>query len=462
MNSTHCKSSHAAAILAALSFTVFAGAGGTVLTTELVASGFSRPLWAGSPPGDTARLFVLEQTTGMVRIINLADGSINATPFLDIGDLVINSGNERGLLGFAFHPDYANNRFFYVHYNNNSGTSVLARYQTFVGDPDRANHDSAKIILTQSQPFSNHNGGMIAFGPKDGYLYLGFGDGGSANDPGNRAQNRQLWLGKMLRIDVNVDPDPYVVPPDNPFVGDPNTLDEIWALGLRNPWRWSFDRDTGDLYIGDVGQGAREEIDYQPGSSGGGENYGWRCMEGLRCTGLSGCICNDGSLTLPIREYDRGLGISVTGGNVYRGQAIRDLRGTYFYADYGSARIWSLRMVDGNVCGFEDRTAELQPMGGGLTQITSFGEDGTGEMYIIARGGRIFKIVPDGVALGDMNGDGVCLWDLDANGSVGVSDLLELLASWGPCKCCPADFDYNGTVGVSDLLVLLANWGPCP
>ena len=457
MNSTRGKSSHAAAILAALSFTVFAGAGGTVLTTELVASGFSWPLWAGSPPGDTARLFVVEQRTARVRIINLADGSINGMAFLNIDDLVINSGFERGLLGLAFHPNYANNRLFYVHYNDNSGTSVLARYQTLTNNPDGADHNSAKIILTQSQPFDNQNGGMIAFGPNDGYLYMGFGDGGSGNDPGNRAQNGQLWLGKMLRIDVNVDPDPYVIPPDNPFVGNPNTLDEIWALGLRNPWRWSFDRDTGDLYIGDVGQIAREEINFQPGSSSGGENYGWRCMEGLMCTGLSGCICNDESLTLPVREYDRCLGSSVTGGNVYRGTMICDLRGTYFYADYGSGRIWSFRVVDGDDTEFQDRTAELQPPGGGLTSITSFGEDGAGEMYIVSRGGSVFKIVP---ASGEP-----CPADFDNSGDVGVKDLLFLLGAWGPCPKkgdCPADFDEDSAVGVKDLLFLLGTWGPCP
>lgn len=414
MNSARCNSSHVAAVLAALSITAFAWANATVLTTELVASGFSLPLWAGSPPGDTARLFVVEQSTARIRIINLADGSIIDRPFLDIGDLV-GGGGERGLLGLAFDPDYANNRFFYVHYNDNFGTSVVARYRTRAANPNRANHSSAKIILTQLQPFGNHNAGMIGFGPNDGYLYIGFGDGGSGGDPGNRAQNRQIWLGKMLRIDVDVDPDPYVVPPDNPFVGDPGTLDEIWALGLRNPWRWSFDRDTGDLYIGDVGQGAREEINFQPASSAGGENYGWRCMEGFLCTGLSGCVCNAEALTLPIRDYGRGEGTTVIGGNVYRGQAIRDLRGTYFYADYGSGRIWSLRMVDGKVTQFENRTAELQPIGGGLTQITSFGEDGAGEMYILSRGGRVFKIVPDGLAIGDMNGDGaVNAFDIEA------------------------------------------------
>ena len=244
---------------------------------------------------------------------------------------------------------------------------------------------------------------MIAFGPNDGYLYIGFGDDARSTN----GQVRGTWLGKMLRIDVDVDPDPYVVPPTNPFVSDPDTLDEIWSLGLRNPWRWSFDRDTGDMYIGDVGSGTREEINYQPAASGGGENYAWNCMEGFLCTRHRDCICNSPTLTLPILDYDRDEGVCVIGGYVYRGQTIRDLRGTYFFADYGSSRVWSLRMVDGSVTEFENRSIELQPRGGPITYITSFGEDGAGELYLVSHDGGIFKIVPDGLALGDLNGDGM-------------------------------------------------------
>jgi glucose/arabinose dehydrogenase len=378
----------------------------TPLTTELVASGFTNPLLAVSPPGDTERLFIVEQYTGQVRIINLSNGSINPTPFLDINPLVIDSGNERGFLGLAFHPDYANNRYFFVHYNDNAGTTTIARYRTMANDPNQADPNSAKIIFTHAQPFSNHNAGMLAFGPNDGYLYFGLGDGGSGNDPGNRAQNGQVLLGKMLRLDVDVDPELYLIPPTNPFVNDPNVLDEIWAIGLRNPWRFSFDQANGDMYIGDVGQGAREEIDYAPASSAGGENWGWRCMEGFSCTGLSGCTCNSPQLSLPIIDHGRADAFAIIGGNVYRSRRIPGLRGTYFYADNGTNRLFSLRVVNGQATEARNRTTELQPIGGGLTSITSFGQDGAGEVYIVARGGRIFRIVPDGLAHGDMNGDG--------------------------------------------------------
>ncbi len=378
----------------------------TPLTTELVASGFSNPLLAVSPPGDTERLFVVEQYTGRVRILNLGDGSINATPFLDINPLVIDSGNERGFLGLTFHPDYANNRYFFVHYNDNSGNTVIARYRTFPNQPNVANPNSAKIIFTHAQPFSNHNAGAIDFSPNDGYLYIGLGDGGSGGDPGNRAQNGQVLLGKMLRIDIDVDPAPYAIPPNNPFVGNPNVLDEIWALGLRNPWRFSFDLANGDMYIGDVGQGSKEEIDYEPGTSAGGLNWGWRCMEGFNCTGLSGCTCNSPDLALPIIDHGRAQAACIIGGYVYRSRTIPGLRGTYFYADHVTNRLFSLRVVNGQATEATERTAELQPPGGGLNSITSFGQDGAGEVYVVARGGRIFRIVPDGLAHGDMNGDG--------------------------------------------------------
>ncbi len=378
----------------------------TPLTTELVATGFSSPMFATTTPGANDRLFVNEQYTGLIRIVDLSNGQVNPTPFLDIGDLVIDTGNERGFLGFAFHPDYDNNRYFFVHYSDNSGDTVIARYQTMENDPNRADPNSAKIIFTHDQPFSNHNAGMLAFGPNDGYLYFGLGDGGSANDPGNRAQNPQILLGKMLRIDVDVDPAPYAIPPSNPFVNDPNTLDEIWQIGLRNPWRFSFDAANGDMYIGDVGQGAREEIDYAPASSTGGENWGWRCMEGFTCTGLSGCTCNAPELDLPIIDHGRDDAAAIIGGYVYRSRNIPGLRGTYFYADNVRSTFFSLRVVNGQATEAQERTAELQPPGGSLNGITSFGQDADGEIYLVLRGGLIYRIVPDGLAHGDMNGDG--------------------------------------------------------
>ena len=249
-------------------------------TTERIASGLSRPLYVTAPLADYDRIFIVEQWTALIKILHVASGEIDT--FLNIDSIVIGSGNERGLLGLCFHPDYSNNGYFYVHYNNNSGNTVIARYSV-TANPDSADAASRLTILQITQPAgqSNHKGGMIAFGP-DGYLYIGMGDGGSANDPGNRAQSDTTLLGKMLRIDVNGG-EPYIIPPDNPFVDLP-PRDEIWAKGLRNPWRWSFDRVTGDLYIADVGQGAWEEVNFQSDTSGGGENYGWRCMEGQHCT----------------------------------------------------------------------------------------------------------------------------------------------------------------------------------
>ena len=388
-----------------------ANAGATLATTQ-VASGLNRPVALAHAPGDTGRLFIVEQR-GIIKILDLNTGTVNATSFLNI-DGVVNNGytgnGERGLLGLAFHPDYANNGFFYVNYTNNSSDTIVARY-TVSANPDVADAGSATQILFIDQPFTNHNGGWIGFGP-DGYLYIGTGDGGSANDPGNRAQDitNQL-LGKMLRIDVDGG-SPYAIPSDNPFVGVSGD-DEIWAYGLRNPWRCSFDRDTGDLYIADVGQNAWEEIDYQPADVGGdqgGKNYGWRCMEGDHCTGLSGCTCNSGSLTDPVHEYSHGVGLSITGGHVYRGSAIPSLDGTYFFADFVfSNRIFSLEVVGGAAVNVTNRSSELSPSMEGITvnQISAFGEDAAGEVYIVDRGGsssgQIFRIIaeaaPDAASL---------------------------------------------------------------
>ena len=263
------------------------------------------------------------------------------------------------MLGLAFHPDYTTTGFFYVNYTDNLGDTVVARYTVSAKDPNVADPDSAQTVLTQDQPFSNHNGGQVAFGP-DGYLYIALGDGGSGGDPQENGQNLNTWLGKILRVDVNGDDFPgdpnrnYAVPPDNPFVSDPNALDEIWAYGVRNPWRCTFDRVTGDFFIADVGQGAWEEINFQPAASPGGENYGWDVLEG----GLHGpqpvpggnCFedfpqgsCNaflNGGSTLPVLEYSHSFGCSVTGGYRYRGQLYPQLDGIYFYSDLCSGIIW--------------------------------------------------------------------------------------------------------------------------
>jgi glucose/arabinose dehydrogenase len=413
----------------------------TQLTTVRVASGLSAPVFVTSPPGDFDRLFIVEQT-GRIRI--LTGGEVLPNPFLDISDNV-SYGGERGLLGLAFHPDYTDNGFFYVNYTDNDGNTVIARFSVS-DDPNLADPSSDATILTIDQPYGNHNGGMIAFGPQDGYLYIGMGDGGSGGDPENRAQDDGQLLGKLLRIDVDGG-FPYAIPPDNPFAGPGDPLDEIWAKGLRNPWRFSFDRETYDLYIGDVGQNLWEEIDFQPAASQGGENYGWRLMEGNHCYNPPS-DCDPGGLTYPIYEYSHGgspFRCSITGGYVYRGSAIPDLAGTYFFADYCSNQIWSFRYVDGDITEFTDRTDELDPGSGmSIDDISSFGQDANGELYIIDLGGEVFKIVPveSGCIYtpGDCNHNGV---PLELGDVVTMTSLYR--GSADPeytCPCPPHGEDF--------------------
>ncbi len=365
-----------------------------------VAAELQLPVYATAPPGDAARLFIVLQR-GQVRI--LKEGQLLANPFLDIDHLVpdISGWDERGLLGLAFHPAYASNGFFYVNYTALSGATVIARYSVSA-DPDVADPGSAAILLTIDQPFANHNGGTLAFGP-DGYLYIGMGDGGSAGDPGDRAQDDGELLGKMLRIDVDGGA-PYAIPPDNPYAGPGLPRDEIWAKGLRNPYRFSFDRATGDLYIADVGQTAWEEVNFQPAGAPGGRNYGWRIMEGAHCYDPP-AGCPVAGLTLPVWEYDHDTGCSITGGVVYRGAAIPELQGHYFFSDFCTARIWAFRMQGGAAADFRDLTSSLllEP-GQSIDYVASFAEDGLGEMHIVDRGsggdGEIFKVVrrtPTGV-----------------------------------------------------------------
>ncbi|MBK8099069.1 MAG: PQQ-dependent sugar dehydrogenase [Planctomycetes bacterium] len=370
----------------------------STLTTRRVATGLSRPIGVSAPIGDYHRAFILEQT-GRIRILRA--GTVLAQPFLDITPLVNTSSGsgERGLLGFAFHPDYFRNGFFYVYYTRLAdGASMLVRYRA-LGDPYTTNVANAGSAVTMlgpiAQPFVNHNGGGMAFGP-DGHLYLGLGDGGSAGDPGCRAQDLGQLLGKILRL--NVDGHPAIIPPDNPFVGVAGARAEIWHRGTRNPWRLSFDRLTGDLYIGDVGQNAREEVDFQAAGHAGGLNYGWKIMEGTNCYSTSGCTapppCNSPLLTRPIHSYAQSPA-AVIGGYVYRGCAIPALRGTYFFADYVSDRIWSFVYNGNAVTAFTDRTAELTVAGQTMTSPSSFGEDGCGELYICSlNGNSVHKIVP--------------------------------------------------------------------
>ncbi len=360
-----------------------------VLSLEEVASGFTKPLEIVHA-GDE-RLFVVEQP-GRIRIL-WPDGTVAPQPFLDITDRVLDNANERGLLGLAFHPQYATNGWFFVNYTGSGGKTVVSRFSVSA-DPDLADPDSELVLLEITQPFANHNGGCIRFGP-DGYLYIGTGDGGAGGDPLDSGQDPLSLLGKMLRIDVD-GPGPYAIPPDNPFFGNDFTLDEIWALGLRNPWRFSFDRLTGDLWIGDVGQNEWEEIDFQPATSSGGENYGWRCYEGYAPYNTSGCGTQE-LYTFPVHVYENSnaVGRSVTGGYVYRGSAHPALYGAYIFGDYVSGRIWALwRDSTGTVS-----VEELLDFNN--NELSSFGEDLDGELYACGHGsGRIFRLVDQCAAFG--------------------------------------------------------------
>lgn len=358
------------------------------LNVELV-DNFASPLQVVAPAGDYERIFVVEQD-GIVRVVK--NGVTLATPFLDITSRT-NEFLEQGLLGLAFHPDYATNGWIFVSYTNLNGNTRLDRFTVDANNPDVIDVNSRVNLLKVNQPYINHNGGMLAFG-SDGYLYLALGDGGSAGDPQNLAQDGQTLLGKMLRLDVSTAP--YTIPADNPFVGDPNVLDEIWSVGLRNPWRFSFDRATGDMWIADVGQNEIEEIDFELAGDGG-LNYGWRIMEGSDCFNPSSG-CNQTGLVLPIQEYTHGgtpFRCSVTGGYVYRGEAMATMHGRYFYADYCSGQTWSFRRdAQGQVTDFVEHTGELA-----RGSIASFGEDANGELYMCMLEGPVYRIVPDGMRL---------------------------------------------------------------
>ena len=423
----------------------------TGLRTIEYVNGFSRPVYLTSPPGDTSREFVVEQR-GKIKIIK--DGNVLATPFLDVGNaglgLLGSAGNEQGLLGLAFHPDYSSNGRFFINYTDSGNDTVVAEF-TVSANPDIANTTGTTIIGPIFQPQSNHNGGCLQFSPVDGMLYIGMGDGGGSNDsgsghaPGGNAQSPTTLLGKMLRLDVDI-PFPHI-PADNPFTGagDP-VLDEVWATGVRNPWRFSFDRDNGDMHMADVGQFSWEELNYEPAGMGG-RNYGWRCMEGLNCTGLSGCTCNGPTLTLPVREYGHNGGnCSVTGGYVYRGCAIPDLQGTYFHADYCSGRIWSYEIVGGVQTNLINRTSELAPPTGSINQITSFGEDALGELYILDQGGEIYRILPDTIIDCNANlmpdGCDIALGTSSDCNDNGVPDECETLTT----NYCTAGTSASGCV----------------
>jgi len=356
---------------------------GISITLSSVAGGFTDPVLVTNAGDGSGRLFVVEQA-GRIKIIK--NGTVVATPFFDVHNS-ISSGGERGLLGFAFSPNFETNHKLYVNFTNSSGDTAINEYR--VGsNPDRVVQSTGRRIITIDQPYSNHNGGNLAFGP-DGYLYIGMGDGGSAGDPGNRAQNLNSLLGKMLRINVvgTSGSRQYRIPTSNPYVGK-SGRDEIWARGLRNPWRWSFDRSTGALWIGDVGQNRYEEIDRSTKTSrpaGWGKNYGWRVMEGRHCY-IPSSGCSTSGKTLPIVEYPHSYGCSVTGGFVYRGSDYPMLRGGYFFGDFCSGRIWTIYAGASS-------PASRTFLADTDKAISSFGEDESGELYLVDHGGGgIYKL----------------------------------------------------------------------
>lgn len=367
-------------LLIALVFIQFESKSQTgTIALQSFGTGFASPVDIANC-GDN-RLFIVEQD-GLIRILN-SNGTINPTPFLNITSLTNQSG-EQGLLGLAFHPNYSTNGFFYINYTNTSGNSVIARYSVNSGNPNIAN-TTGTILLTITQPFSNHNGGSLKFG-SDGYLYIGMGDGGSGGDPGNRAQNINDLLGKMLRIDVNSGT-PYGIPPTNPYVGIAGA-DEIWAIGLRNPWKFSFDRQTGDLWIADVGQNQYEEVNRATASESG-LNYGWRCYEGNTAYNTSGCAAQ-ATMKSPLFTTNHTNGFcSITGGYVYRGTQYPNFQGRYFFSDYCKAQIGSSDGL-GNVSFSATFSGN---------NFVSFGEDVNGELYVASISGTIYKLIDSSLSV---------------------------------------------------------------
>ena len=434
--------------------TCIAGLGTTAtgadLTTQRLVTGLARPVFVCAAPGDSDRIFIVEQrsgSTGRIRIFDRNTNTLLSTPFLSVS---VSTSSEQGLLGMAFHPDYASNGYFFVNYTTSSST-VIARYQVSSSNPNVANSSSATTVMTISQPYSNHNGGCIQFGP-DGYLWIGTGDGGSGGDPGNRAQDitNQL-LGKMLRI--NVDSLPYTIPADNPFVSTTGD-NEIYSYGWRNPWRFSFDSLTGDFYSADVGQSAREEVNViAAGDSDAGGNFGWRCYEGNNTYNTSGCPSSS-TMIFPVHEYAQGgspYRCSITGGVVYRGSAIPDLQGTYFFGDYCSNQIWSFVWDGGDgINSLQDRTSELAPNVGSIASISSFGEDADGNIYICDLGGEVFIIQADAPTGACCVGT-TCVTIPEANCDAGGGDYQgDFVACTSElCYPPPANDDCNTATSIS-------------
>jgi len=381
----------------------------TIELTEF-ADGFSSPL-ALKNAGDE-RLFVVEQG-GVIKIVDL-NGVVNSTPFLDIQSIV-NAGGERGLLGLAFHPEYQTNGRFFVHYSNSSGDTQISEFSVSTSNPDIANPNSEVMLLTVSQPFSNHNGGTIAFGPQDGYLYIGLGDGGGGGDTDNNAQNPTLLIGKLLRIDIDTQSggNNYGIPSDNPFIGDPNTRDEIWATGLRNPFRFTMDPETNTIWIGDVGQNAREEVN-RASLSQAGLNYGWRCYEGNAPFNTSGCP-DESELTFPVFDYSWNGGGSVIGGYVYRGDLYADLQDVYVFGD-----------IDGMIStlDIDDNYINQGQFPG---TWVAFGQDINKELYSVNLGGSIFKIAGGVLSVDENQGANAIIYPNPATSIVSIKLQTQVM-----------------------------------
>lgn len=362
----------------ARSLVVAQGVSGLAVGFEPVLTGLSRPVGYVDANDGSGRFFVVEQDG---RVLVSVGGELLDTPFLDISSS-ISTGNEQGLLGFALDPEFSANGRVFVSYTDVQGNSQIVRYEVNADDPNRLDPDSAVSIFTLEQPYPNHNGGQIDFGP-DGMLYLGFGDGGSQGDPNGFALDPGSLYGKILRIDVSGDEEPYGIPADNPYIDDPGFASETFAWGFRNPWRFSFDRETGDLWIGDVGQSWIEEIDLVPAGTSG-QNFGWSAMEGTDC--YNDPTCDPAAFTGPIVQYTHDYGCAVTGGYVYRGSVIPELASTYLFADYCSGYLWGL------VPNGDGSYTSTEPIQTGMN-VSSFAEDAGGELYLIDLNGAVYRIV---------------------------------------------------------------------
>ncbi|WP_445456074.1 PQQ-dependent sugar dehydrogenase [Flavobacterium sp. HNIBRBA15423] len=391
------------------------------ISLQSFATGFSSPLEITNA-GDS-RLFVVEKG-GLIKILN-DNGTVNTTPFLDVS-LLVSTTSERGLLGLAFHPDYATNGYFFINYSNTSGDTVIARYSVYAANPNVANPSSATILMTIDQPYDNHNGGSLKFG-SDGYLYIGMGDGGSGGDPQGYAQNTtidgsnpsRIYLGKMLRIDVNETTAPfYSIPATNPFVGQAGK-EEIWAIGLRNPWKFSFDSATGDLWIADVGQGNLEEINKTTFPLTAGLNYGWRCYEGNTAFNTAGCPVSS-SLTFPLLDINHSTGAcSITGGYVYNGTTYPNLQGKYLFTDYCDSRIGIVTST-GNLSYSSSFPGN---------NFVSFGEDVNRELYVAAiNNGTIYKITDSSLSTEDFEKNGFSVYPNPAKESFTLSNSNNIIA----------------------------------